>query len=194
VSGLLTPRCQDLDAAVAPAERRSRLEFGRVDATNGLLATREHAPPPGPGAALGERPRVVLVDDEADVLETVKAVLEDPFEVLAFTEPKRALAAIASMPVDVLCTDYQMPEMDGLALLTAVRKIQPNLGLILMTGRERSYYRTVARLDSSDSRDLPLHVLIKPTPPEDLIQAISRAASFSRVRRALDAIGNKGDR
>jgi CheY-like chemotaxis protein len=114
--------------------------------------------------------------------------------VLAFTEPKRALEAIASMPVDVLCTDYQMPEMDGLALLTAVRKIQPNLGLILMTGRERSYYRTVARLDSSDSRDLPLHVLIKPTPPEDLIQAISRAASFSRVRRALDAIGNKGDR
>jgi CheY-like chemotaxis protein len=136
----------------------------------------------------------VLVDDEADVLETVKAVLDDPFEVLAFTEPRRALAVIASMPVDVLCTDYQMPEMDGLELLSQVRKIQPNLGLILMTGRERSYYRTVARIDSGESRDLPLHVLIKPTPPEDLIQAISRAASFSRVRRALDAIGNKGDR
>lgn len=74
--------------------------------------------------------RVVLVDDEAPVLSALQRALRplarEGIRVESYTRPHDALRRLGEVPVDVLVSDYRMPEMDGLALLSAAMTLQPH--------------------------------------------------------------------
>ena len=83
-----------------------------------------------------ESPVIVLVDDEDMVVTSIKSflTLETDYEVVGFTTPAEALSYIESHRVDVVVSDYLMPDMDGISLLAKVRDIQPEATRILLTG------------------------------------------------------------
>ena len=83
-----------------------------------------------------ESPVIVLVDDEDMVVTSIKSflTLETDYEVVGFTTPAEALSYIESHRVDVVVSDYLMPDMDGISLLTKVKDIQPEATRILLTG------------------------------------------------------------
>jgi len=81
--------------------------------------------------------RLVLVDDDQaylDLLETALERTDTPLAVTATTDPERVLDIVDAGAVDCVVSDYEMPTLDGLALLDAVRDAAPNLPFVLLTG------------------------------------------------------------
>ncbi len=87
--------------------------------------------PPAQPAALA---RILIVDDEPGIRVMLSAALKrEGYEVLVATDGKSALAALESGPVDVVVTDIRMPQMTGIELLAAAKRIDPGLSVIMMT-------------------------------------------------------------
>ena len=81
-------------------------------------------------------PTVALVDDDRNILTSVTMALEaEGFAVRAFTDGTEALRALASQPVDVAVLDIKMPRMDGMELLTRLRK-QSQIPVIFLTSKD----------------------------------------------------------
>ena len=81
-------------------------------------------------------PRLVIVDDEEMVLASLRSflTLETEYEVLTFDSPLKALESIRENQIDLVISDYLMPEMTGIEFLLEVKKLQPYATRILLTG------------------------------------------------------------
>ena len=78
---------------------------------------------------------VLIVDDEIDLLQGLErtVIMELDCRVLTADNASDALKIIGRQPVDVVLTDIRMPDMDGLALLQAIKDHDPSITVILMT-------------------------------------------------------------
>jgi PAS domain S-box-containing protein len=115
------------------------------------------------GAAL--RPCVVLaVDDDSLVLTNTAAMLEDlGHKVLVAASGSEALALLAEHAVDLVITDYAMPQMTGLELAREIEARRPGLGIVLATG--------YAELPPGDGADIPR--LAKPYSQAELARLLA---------------------
>ena len=79
---------------------------------------------------------VLVVDDEEMVLTSIDSflTLETDYEVVTFTTPAEALDYIRDHDVDLVISDYFMPDMDGIAFLGKVRDLKPEVPRIILTG------------------------------------------------------------
>ncbi|AGB01458.1 PAS domain S-box protein [Methanoregula formicica] len=82
---------------------------------------------------------LLYVDDEPGLLDIGKLFLETSgdFAVTTALSGSEGLAALAAHSFDAIVSDYQMPEMNGIELLKAVRKSHGSIPFILFTGRGR---------------------------------------------------------
>ncbi|MCK9631207.1 MAG: PAS domain S-box protein [Methanoregula sp.] len=82
---------------------------------------------------------VLYVDDEPELLEVTRVFLEQAgeFEVRISTSAREMLDSGTVPSCDAIVSDYQMPEMDGIAFLKEVRERFADLPFILFTGRGR---------------------------------------------------------
>ncbi len=91
--------------------------------------------PPHEGSSPTEkRPRVLYVDDEADVREVFATIFEDDFEVSCVDTGQAALDALASREFDVLVSDMRMRPMNGAELLAKAYDAHRDTQRILLTG------------------------------------------------------------
>lgn len=83
--------------------------------------------------------RILVVDDEPALLELTRIYLErsGDLQVDVTTSPLQALDMVAADPYDAIVADYEMPEMNGIALLKAVRKRGMGTPFIIFSGRGR---------------------------------------------------------
>src|SRR5688572_22730455 len=82
-----------------------------------------------------ERGRLLIVDDEAPQMRALCATLaREGFDTRGFASPLDALATLRPGEYDLLLTDLMMPGMDGIDLITAVGRIDPDIGAVVMTG------------------------------------------------------------
>jgi two-component system, NtrC family, response regulator HydG len=80
------------------------------------------------------RPRLLIVDDEPDMLENCARILgRSGYECLTTTDPRRALEMLESERPDLLLTDLKMPEIDGLALLRHGHEVDAAMPVIIIT-------------------------------------------------------------
>ena len=79
---------------------------------------------------------ILLVDDEEMVLTSIKSFLsiETDYRVLTFTSPLKALGELDQHEVDLVISDYLMPEMDGITFLAHMKSKFPQAPRILLTG------------------------------------------------------------
>lgn len=79
--------------------------------------------------------KIALIDDEGDLLEIVSdALAAAGFTTVSFTSPTQALRTLSVEPVDLVISDYRMPEMDGLTLIRKLHDKNPDLPVILVSG------------------------------------------------------------
>ena len=83
-----------------------------------------------------QKPTIVIVDDEDMVLTSLNSFLnlETDYAVKTFISVKEALEYIKTGRVDLVVSDYLMPEMDGISFLGKVREIKPEVPRIILTG------------------------------------------------------------
>ena len=79
---------------------------------------------------------IMLVDDEEMVLTSLSSflMLETDYDVVTFTSGHQALQHLEGHTIDVVVSDFLMPEMDGLAFLSQVRDLRPEIPRIILTG------------------------------------------------------------
>ena len=79
---------------------------------------------------------IVIVDDEDMVLTSIDSFLqlETNYKIVSFTSAKKALDYLMENNVDLVISDYLMPEMDGITFLLQVRKMRPEIPRIILTG------------------------------------------------------------
>jgi DNA-binding NtrC family response regulator len=88
----------------------------------------EHTPAPA-------RPLLLLVDDEAAILEILKRFADGiGYDVVTCSNARAAMQALADRPADLAMIDLRMPDVNGLDLLRQIRASIPTCEVILMTG------------------------------------------------------------
>ncbi|MCX7915108.1 MAG: sigma 54-interacting transcriptional regulator, partial [Verrucomicrobiae bacterium] len=113
------------------------------------------------------RVRVLVVDDEPNMLRTVEAILRgEGYEVLLAASGRTALETLEREPVQVVLTDARMPSPDGFALLEQIRRRYPRVAVVMMTA-----YATpklaVQAIKAGAADYLP-----KPFDPEELLHVL----------------------
>jgi len=127
-------------------------------------------------------PTIVIVDDEAVVTETIRAFLEleTDYQVGTFLSPTAALEAMEHMHVDLVISDFLMPEMTGFDFLMRVRERYPDVVRVLLTGYadKESAIRAVNEVEL-------YQYLEKPWDNEQLLLVIRNGLKTRRVERQL---------
>jgi CheY-like chemotaxis protein len=144
------------------------------------------------------RPRILVVDDEEAILETMSFTFEDDYEVYTSTDPRRALDLLETKgPFAVVLTDQRMPDMSGVEFVTEVRRRHPTTVRMILTG--------FSDMDAIIQAINDGHVyayITKPWEPDQLKQVMKRAvehyklavenerlvADLQRANRFLEAV------
>jgi len=125
--------------------------------------------------------RILFVDDEEHLAELWGEMLESlGYQVAAHTSSREALATFQGNPeqFDLMITDMTMPEMTGTELSKAIRKIRPDLPIILCTGFS-------VRISEKEAKDIGIRrFLTKPLAILDLAKAIREVLDESQSPRS----------
>ncbi len=78
--------------------------------------------------------RLLIVDDEGDMLDFLERVFRREYEVLRASSVEEAEQALSGGPVDVVITDRRMPRRSGLELLEIIANRHPKTVRVLLTG------------------------------------------------------------
>jgi response regulator RpfG family c-di-GMP phosphodiesterase len=120
------------------------------------------------GAA--RRPRVLCVDDEEHVLESLRDTLRRRFDVLTTTNGFEALRLLGAHPCEVLLSDMRMPMLHGARFLTLARQHAPETVRVMLTGHSTLDDAALAVNEGDVFR-----LLIKPCSPKDLTAVLEAA-------------------
>ncbi|HDM09247.1 MAG: response regulator [Deltaproteobacteria bacterium] len=114
--------------------------------------------------------RVLLIDDEQTLLEYLsKRLLREGFTVKATFSGEEAIEAASNDNYDVAVVDLKMPGIDGVETQKRLKKIQPFLQCIVLTG-----HGSIESALKSGQQDA-FKYLLKPIDYEDLVEAIKEA-------------------
>jgi DNA-binding NtrC family response regulator len=81
-----------------------------------------------------ERPRVLIVDDELGVRESLRAILGKDCDVLTASSGDEALAIVRRDAIDLVTLDLRMPGLGGIAALEQIKKADPEIEALIITG------------------------------------------------------------
>jgi len=77
---------------------------------------------------------ILIIDDESNLRLTLTAILQKAgYSVTAVGHPQDALQCLASGPYDLVFLDLKLPDMDGLALLTEMHRLYPDMPVLILT-------------------------------------------------------------
>ena len=116
--------------------------------------------------------RILLVDDEPDIIHVVEMVLEDNgFLVDSYTDPTLALSNFKPGLYDLLLLDIRMPKMDGFELYQKMKEIDNNVKICFFTASELFYeeYRRLGGLPRVDKE----YFIQKPFRTKELIRQLN---------------------
>ena len=127
---------------------------------------------------MSDRARILIVDDEEAILETMTYTFEDDYDVLTAPSAPQALDVLdRSGPVAAVITDQRMPEMTGVEFLARVYERHPNTTRIILTG----YADGDAMVRAINEGHVYAYVT-KPWEPDALKQLVHRAVELHRLR------------
>jgi len=118
------------------------------------------------------RPRLLIVDDEEAILETMTFTFEDDYEVFTGTSASEGLALLDKhAPIAVVISDQRMPEMTGVEFLAKVFSRSPETQRIILTG-----FADMNAIIRAINDGHVYAYITKPWEPDQLKQVVRRAA------------------
>ena len=129
-----------------------------------------------------QTPSILIVDDEEMVLSSLRGVftLQTDYDVHEALTPHEALERVETSRIDVIISDFLMPEMNGIELLKQVKQVQPEAVRLLLTGYadKENAIRAI--------NDVGLyHYLEKPWDNDALLNIVRNAIEEKSLRRKL---------
>jgi DNA-binding response OmpR family regulator len=114
--------------------------------------------------------RILLVDDDAIVRETIQYVLlAEPHDVAVAQDGRTALDLFRQSFFDLVITDIIMPEKDGIEIIREMREMRGTIRILAISGGGRIGNTDFLRIAEKLGADA---VVAKPFDPDDLIERI----------------------
>jgi CheY-like chemotaxis protein len=132
----------------------------------------------------GLRPRVLVVDDEAVIADTLAEILSlSGFPAIAAYDGNGALGTALLQPPEMLITDVALPGMNGIELAITVKRVYPDCKILLFSGQA-----TTADLLAAARRGGHQFTLLnKPVAPLDLLATVATHLNAGAGEYAADA-------
>jgi EAL domain-containing protein (putative c-di-GMP-specific phosphodiesterase class I) len=129
------------------------------------------------GSLVGDStPSVLVVDDEPAVARTTERVLSRRgFRITVAGGGREAIAKAEAAPFDAIVSDLGMPDVDGRALLRAIRAKDLDVPFVFLTGQPD----LESAIDAVEYG--AFRYLVKPVPPDELTSVVSRAVHWHRL-------------
>ncbi len=132
-----------------------------------------------------EKYRVLIVDDEEDFVETiVKRLIDRGLDAIGVTSGREALELMDGKEFDVAVLDVKMPGMDGIETLREMKKKNPSMEVIMLTGHGSV---------ESGIQGLQLgayNYVMKPVPLNDLLKQMNQAYERKVIEQARHSAGS----
>ncbi len=120
---------------------------------------------------------ICLVEDEEIIRITLSDELKDNgYEVVTFSNAKDCLVYADSNPIDIIITDLRLPDMNGLELLQTLKKIQPHMGILVITA-----YGSIDTAIQAMKLGA-FNYLVKPFTTEELLINIEKLIEFNNLK------------
>lgn len=132
---------------------------------------------PPVSAESAEKPLVLVVDDEYGPRESIAFTLSSEFTVDTAGRAAEALAKLKERPYAAVVLDIRMPEMDGIRALEELRKIDPHVSVIMLTGYGTLLTAQQAMVAGANQ------YLRKPPDVAELLEAVRKQVQASHLRR-----------
>ena len=121
--------------------------------------------------------KILIADDEPYVLDICRRVLEAKYQVKIAHNGLEAIQVAQNERFDLLLTDIKMPGIDGLETAREIKKIDPDIICVTMTG-----FGTMETAVKALNLGIDEFV-VKPFNPEELMLAVERALEKERLRK-----------
>lgn len=128
-----------------------------------------------------EKARILFVDDEKRVLNSMRGLFRRDFELFLTTEGSAAIKIAAEADIDVIVADQRMPGMTGIEVLGKVKELSPRTVRILLTG-----YADPQAVEGSINIGEVFRFLNKPCPPQVLRESLQLAVDAARAKPARE--------
>ena len=133
-------------------------------------------------------PRILVVDDEEAILETMTFTFQDDYEVFTSNDPRRALDLLdEKAPIAAVLTDQRMPDMSGVEFVTEVCRRHPATVRMILTG-----FSDMDAIIQAINAGHVYSYITKPWEPEQLKQLMKQAVEHHKLaaenERLLNAV------
>lgn len=136
--------------------------------------------------------RILVVDDEKGVLNALRRELQDEYEIETFISPLAALQRSREVAFDLVISDYQMPEMNGIQFLGKLGEIQPDTARMVLSGQA-----DIRGLLAAINESHIYRFIAKPWDAAELKASIAQALSYRKIALEgprLASTGHDADR
>lgn len=122
------------------------------------------------------KPIILCVDDQESGLVARKLLLEaEGYEILTAADGRSGLQAFVSQPVDAVILDYQMPEMNGDEVASQMKRVKPEVPILLLSGYSRLPDEKLNAVDAFLSKSEPVAIFLA-----SVQQLLDGSSFFSR--------------
>ena len=138
------------------------------------------------------RPTLLVVDDEPEVLRSVHDLFRREFRVLTFEHGGEAIAALETTDAPVILSDQRMPGMSGVDLLREAKRLRPETTRLLFTG----YADIKAVIDAINEGNV-FRYITKPWDPVEMVAVVRQAVEHHDLiverRRLIAELQDRND-
>ena len=114
--------------------------------------------------------KILIVDDEPLITESLSMLLDEEYEILTENNPVNALDIVKEhMDIDLIISDFKMPELTGSEFLIKAKEINTSLKCLILTG-----YGDSVTLKRSVDTGLVARIILKPWSPDALKRIIKQ--------------------
>ncbi|HML37018.1 MAG TPA: sigma-54 dependent transcriptional regulator, partial [Bacillota bacterium] len=122
--------------------------------------------------------KILIVDDEEAYCDVLAMILQtEGYQVRQCTKSREVLDILKTSDFDLIISDLIMPEMDGVALLNAVKKVRPELTFIILTA-----YGTIDNAVKAMKQGAFTYV-IKGSDPEELLREVQSIEKLKHIQK-----------
>ncbi|MGF7057673.1 sigma-54-dependent transcriptional regulator [Brassicibacter mesophilus] len=124
--------------------------------------------------------KILIIDDEKAICDSLKFALEDDYEVYSVQKSSQALEVLSSADVDVVLLDLKLGNEDGLNILKQIKKMSKDTQVIIMTafGSIKSSVKAI--------KEGAFHYITKPLDMEELFVYIKKALEYKKLNGSLN--------
>ena len=123
-----------------------------------------------------DKPTLLVIDDEPEILQSLRGLLRREFNLHVAQGAEEALAILAAHPIQVILTDQRMPGMTGVEVLHRARQIRPETTRLLVTA-----HADIRAVVGAINEGQIFRYVAKPWEPDDLQIVVRQAVDHHNL-------------